>query len=71
MSTAGTYLDAQDIDVLSMLARDLGHDHDNRVVTLLQGIGNEGVERFAGGGKLMIGSGSVNHFAGAAKMMVS
>ncbi len=69
MITAGTYRYAKDIDVLRKFRQGLGDGHDIRVVTLLQGVGYEVLERFADGGKVMVGSGTVHHFAGAGKMM--
>lgn len=50
----GTYRYAQDMDVLSMRVRGLGDGHDMDVVSMLQGSGNEGFDRFADGGKMMV-----------------
>lgn len=69
MSACQTYRHAQDIDVLSIPGQGVGDGHDIRVVTILQGVGYEGVGRFAGGGKAMAGEGEGHHFAGAGKMV--
>lgn len=69
MSACRTYHHAQDIDGLSSPGQGMGDGHDIRVVTLLQGVGYEGVGRFAGGGKAMARRSEGHHFADAGIMM--
>lgn len=68
MNSGTTYRHAQDMDVLSIPGQGVEDGHDIRVVTILQGVGYEGVGRFAGGGKAMARRSKGLHFAGAGKM---